>query len=388
MPFKHKIQEKALQRIMKSDMSARLIDGLRDAPNPFEQDEHIVLTGSATSHYMWYRGMQDTYIYKPPSDIDLTLATPPGKERNLDNVPKYMRIMKDTVNHAIEQGGLTIGAELISEYDGKIYAKKTYSADEMRTVLEQDRITDMLAKSGVFVDAIDLPDSVTVRTEIDLLILDNSIINTVGFDDSPDKNSILRREAPSACVAFKMARAMLAHKDPLLFDKPGDYVDVYNTVNSPGYDHDPELLRIMTVIALARQAPTTFSFDYSDLSESGNDPVHLQKSLRAKYNTHFDNNKTQSVLEAWRGVAKDIFPDIEENGAQPLTEREEDFVMNFLNPLSGDPSVNIDIDLLRQSDAAKSVFETYPEMEALVKGSTFSHHRIAFQQISPEVIPV
>ena len=390
MKMKSTINEKALERIMKSDMSAKLIDGLRDAPNLFEEGEHIVLTGSATSHYMWYKGLQDNYIYKPPSDIDLVLATPADKERSLDNVYKYRDAMVQCIDHAITQIGEQPRFGLIAEYDGKKYVNKAYNQEEIRAVLEQPLIQGLLTQSGIDTDNITLPESVSVRTEIDFLILDNSMVNAVGFSntDNQESDALLRRESPTASVAFKIARAMLADYDSV-YQRPADTVDVYNAMLSPGYDNDPALLRIMTIASLARLVPAHFDFEYAPLlSQDDESATTLQRNLRAVYNTHFNRDHALSVLNSWNETTLDIFPDRDEKGAPKLSQEEEDFIFNFLLPQSGNPALNINTELLKSDEDALEAFRSYPELESLLKSSSFSLQRIAFKQIAPDSIPL
>ncbi len=381
-----RIKGEAIDTLLKSHLSSALIDGIRDAQNPFDKGEHIVMTGSANAHYMWYKGLQDNFIYKPPSDIDFTLSIPQENERSIENVSTYRNQMLDMLDASIGAAGAKKTWEGIGEYDGKIYVKRTYSADEIKEIFDSPRMQKILHDAHI--DDIEIPEETTVTTELDMLVLDNAIVEPLMFDNSvSDQNSALRREAPESSIAFKLARAMLADKEDM-FNKPADKVDVHNILQSPDFNYDPATLRIMTVVALSRLANPTFDFSYSPILDKENGAKKLQDGLRGVYNRHFMSNKAMTVMKSWNDLVSEVFPEIDENGAPVLTEAEEDFIYNCIEPYSGDPRRSIKTDLLQKSDSLKSAFDAHPEMKSQIENSTFSHHRIAFRQIAPEIIPI
>ncbi len=381
-----RLRDKSVENFLKGYMSASILDSLMDMQAPFENDEKMVVTGSAITYYLWHKNLSDRYIYKPPSDLDIVLSTPQENEKSISNITKYRNMMQDASRQAVENTGFELAASVAGRYDNSLNIKRTFAPDEIKEILTNTRIAEVLKEHEV--DDFQIDKEFTIPISIDTMVLDNTVLNTQTFDCHPNaEESVLRHQALSASLAFKIARSTLGRGFVQNERRPGDVVDIYNIVNAHGYDHDPALLRVMAVVALAQQLPSAF-----DQQEYTGHLLHrnadeLQEALHKHYGTRFSKSNTQMVVDVWEGIVHDVFPAWEDD--EPiLTKEEDEFIMNFLMPMSGDPRENILPELLQGTKQLREVFNEHDELAQKIRNSTFFQQRVTYRQTASMEIEV
>lgn len=380
-----RLKDGAIKNFLKGHMAASIMDGFMDIPNPFENGEHMVITGSASTYYLWHKGLSENYIYKPPSDLDIILSVPANNKKSHSNVPVYQALMKTAAIDTIRLAHFKDTVAISDRYDTKINASKTFSPDEIQEIIHGSRIKEILDLYELKDVHIDEP--VTASIVVDMMSLDNTIMGTKTFYNHPNaEESMLRRETLSASLAFKIARTTLKEADAG-FQRPGDLVDAFNIMQASGFEYNPTLLRIMTVIALARQVPTGYDFKARGFDRLDQNASEFKNALRHHYNFFTSSQTTQRILDAWDNIANETFPEARKSD-QFLTPSEESFLMNFLMPYSGDPRHSIDTELLKDTPEKRKVFEDRPEMDKNIKNSSFLQQRVTFRQISPQEIEI
>ncbi|MGH1402663.1 MAG: hypothetical protein ACRBDL_00310 [Alphaproteobacteria bacterium] len=381
-----RLRDQSVHNFLKGYMSASILDSLMEAPTPFEDDEKMVVTGSAITYYLWHKGLSEKYLYKPPSDLDVVLSTPKENERSISNITKFRHMMQDASKDAIENAGFELSASIAGRYDNSLNIKRTFTPDEIKDILFNTRIAEVLKDNQI--DNVQIDKEFTTSISMDTMVLDNTVLNTETFPTHPNaEDGMLRYQALSASLAFKVARSTLGRGFEQSQRRPGDVVDIYNIVNAHGYEHDPALLRVMAVVALAQQLPSAF-----DQREYTGHLLHrnaeeLQDALRQHYGTRFSLSNTQMVIDVWEDIVHDVFPAWEDDDPI-LTQEEDEFIMNFLMPMSGDPKENIIPELLQGTTPLKEVFNQHDELAHKIKNSTFFQQRVTYRQTASMEIEV
>ncbi|MGH1456683.1 MAG: hypothetical protein ACRBDI_07870 [Alphaproteobacteria bacterium] len=381
-----RLKEQSIKNFLKGHMSAAIIDSLMDISNPFSNGEKMVFTGSAIPYYLWHKGKSENYIYKPPSDLDMVLSTPLGNERTISNIQKFRNIMSDLTAEAANHAGLNVSFANENRYDNTLMIKGEYSPAQVQEALFGSRIKEILDQYGI--DKVDIKSPITVTTTMDTMVLDNTILNIEKFDCHPNaEESALRYQSLSTSLAFKIARCTLRRGFEQAERRPGDVVDAYNIVNAHGYQHEPALLRIMTVIALALQVPTSFDPNEYTGGLLHRDPAELHEALIGHYKTSFSKASTDKIIKTWEDIVNDVF--LQHSLDAPiLTEQEDEFITKFLMPDSGNPKNCIMPELLQGTKELKDVFNKHDELAEKIKNSTFLQQRISYRQISPSEIAI
>lgn len=381
-----RLKDQSLKLFLRGHLAAETIKGFMDIPNPFEHGEHMVVTGSAATYYNWHNELAQTYAYKPPTDLDLTLSIPPDRKRHTGHVANYRDMMVAATHDAAKQAGFQSHISVPDRYDVRMLVSRTFEPEEVQAVLRHKQIASVLSRQGIRDVQVDQPFKSSLV--IDLLALDPSILKTRTFGGHPNAEaSLLRREDPSASLAFKIARSFLGAYGEKDTPKPGDLIDMFNTLHTDGYVHDPRLLRVMAVVATARQIDGRFDFKTSGHEKIYNDTEHFRRAVEAEYGGKLPVETAEEILQAWRSVAFDTFPEIEQDS--PLFKpHEQAFVMNFAMPYSGDPRNSIVPELLQDTPEGAAVFAEHPEMRDNIKNSTFLQQRVTFRQISPQEIEI
>lgn len=382
-----RIKENSIRNFLKGHMAASLIDTHMDMPNPFQNDEHLVVTGSSIPYYLWHSGQSDDYLYKPPSDIDLVLATPPGQHRSHTNIPIYQQQIESIAKKAAKMAGYSLlSSNSTGRYDRSITVERHFEPDEIQHVINNTRIQEVLDKNDISDLKITRPR--TIQISMDMMVLDNTILPTQAFETHPNaQQSLLRHQSPAASLAFKMARSTLQEENTNLYARPGDFIDMYNIFNAHGYEHDPKLLRVMAVIALAQQVSPSFEpacFTGESLKKNQND---FKESMQSFYGFNFSDYETQKILDFWHSLSEEVFPH-ESSDAPLLSEEEDEFIINFLMPYSGDPKESIRPELLAQNNSLRDVFNKHDTLIERVKNSSFFQQRITFQQDAPYEVEI
>lgn len=381
-----RLKDGVIKNFLKGHMAASIMDGFMDIPNPFKKGEHMVITGSASTYYLWHKGLSKDYIYKPPSDLDIILSVPPENEKSTDNISYYQTMMRKAAIDAIHTAQFDHTITMSDRYDTKINAKKTFTPDEIREIIHGSRIKEILDQYQMKDVPIDKPVSASIV--VDMMSLNNTIMeNKVFYNHPKGEESLLRRETLSASLAFKIARTALKETDAGL-QRPGDLVDMFNTMHAAGFEYNPALLRIMAVIWVASQVPSVgFDFRGHGFDKIRQGVPKFRDDLREHYNFCTSAEATKRVLEAWDSIAYEIFPEARKSD-KFLTPSEENFVLNFLMPLSGSPRESIDTGLLKDTPEKRAAFEKHPEMEENIKSNSFLHQRVTFRQIAPREIEI
>lgn len=381
-----RLKSKSIHNFLKGHMSANILDSFMDRPTPFENGEKMVATGSAITYHLWHKGLSDNYLYKPPSDIDMVLSTPDENERSISNIAKFRKIMQEATYDAVSHAGFEIAASVGGRYDNSHSVKRTFEPDEIEHILLNSRISEVLALHEI--DNIDINEPATVTIPIDTMVLDNTVLDTQVFETHPNaEDSALRYQSLSASLAFKIARSTLGRGFEQNERRPGDIIDIYNLVHAHGYDHDPQLLRVMAVVALAQQLPSAFdSKDYTGelLHRSVDD---MQDALQTRYGTRFSRGNTETAVKLWEDIVHDVFP-VTDESAPLLTNEEDEFIMNFLMPFSGDPRESIVPELLQGNESLRNVFNKHDELAERIKNSTFFQQRITYRQMATTEIEI
>lgn len=381
-----RLKDNSLKLFLRGHLAAEMINGYMDIPNPFENGEHMVVTGSAATYYNWHSGLAQTYAYKPPTDLDLVLAIPPEHKPQPGRVSTYRDMMVAVTHDAAKQAGFQSAVTMPDRYDVRMMVSKTFEPEEIEAVLAQDRIAGVLRRQGLNDIKVDQP--MKSCLVIDLLALDPSIVKTRTFGGHPSAEaSLLRREDPSASLAFKMARSFLGTCGQNDYPKPGDLIDMFNTLHTDGYVSDPQLLRIMTVVATARQIDGQYDFRAHGIDKILGGTERFQRAVEAEYGGRLPFETAEEILQAWRGVAFGTFPELR-LGSALFQPHEQAFVMNFAMPYSGDPRNSIIPELLQETPEGAAVFAEHPEMQANIKNSSFLQQRVSFRQISPQEIDI
>ncbi len=381
-----RLKEQSLKNLLKGHMSAAILDSFMSIDNPFENGEKIVSTGSVIPYYLWQKGKSEEYLYKPPSDMDMVLSSPLHNERKVSNIYKFRKTMFDTTSHAVQQAGFQITHSCENRYDNVMMVQGEYSPDQIQEALFNTRIKEVLQGYGI--DKIDVTSPIHVQTTIDTMVLDNTVLNVNTFDTHPNADeSVLRHQSLSTSLAFKIARCTLRRGFEQTERRPGDVIDAHNIVHAAGYEHEPDLLRIMTVIALALQVPTSFdSHEYTgDLLHRAPDELH--DALKHHYNTPFSKAGVHKVVDTWEEIVNDVFPNHLPD-TPILSAKEDEFITNFLIPDSGHPKHSIVPELLQGSAELKNAFNKHDELASKIKNSTFFQQRISYRQISPTEIEI
>ncbi len=370
---------------MRGHLAAEMVDSFMEIDNPFEKGEHMVVTGSAATYYNWHSGASEVYSYKPPTDLDLILSVPLDVPRNRENISLYQRMMVGTTHAAARHAGFQSAVTMPDRYDTRMMVSKTFTPEEIREALEQERIAGILKQHGMTNPQIDKP--FEAKLVVDMMSLDNTIVKTRTFSSHPNAEaSLLRREDPSASLAFKMARSFLGDhaRD---YPKPGDLIDMFNTLHTDGFTNDPALLRVMTVVAMARQIEGGFDFKTRGIEKISGGVECFRRAVEDEYGSTISPELAQNILESWRDVAFVTFPELKD-GAPIFRPNEKAFVMNFAWPYSDDPSTSIVPELLQETPEGAAVFAEHPEMAENLRHSTFLHQRITSRQIAPQDIEI
>jgi len=380
------LRDKSIHNFLKGYMSASIIDSIMDVPTAFEDNEKMVVTGSAITYYLWHKGLSERYLYKPPSDLDLVLSTPKENERSIGNITKFRHTMQDACKQAVKNTGFQLVAESPSRYDTSLSVKKVFTPDEVTNILLNTRISEVLKEHKI--DDFQIDEDFTVNLSMDMMVLDNTVLDTYVFPNHANaEGSMLRHQALSGSLAFKIARSILEGGFDEHQRRPGDIVDIYNIVNAHGYEHDPALLRVMTVVALARQLSGDFSADDYTSEVLDRNAEELQDALKAYYGTRLSLSSTQMVVDVWEKIVHDIFP-TQADDEPILTNEEDEFIMNFLMPMSGNPRDNIVPELLQGTKKLQNVFNRHDELAYNIRNSTFFQQRVSCRQISPSEVEV
>lgn len=381
-----RLKDSSLKLFLRGHLAAEMIDSFMDIPNPFERGEHMVVTGSAATYYNWHNGLAETYAYKPPTDLDLILSIPQNKKRSQGRVSTYRDMMIGATQAAAQKAGFLSAVTLPDKYDVRMMVKKTFEPEEIHAVLGQERIASVLEQQGIAGVEIERP--LESHLVVDLLTLDPSMLKTRTFGGHPNsESSLLRREDPSASLAFKMARSFLGKGGQQDYPKPGDLIDMFNTLHTDGYVHDPRLLRVMAVVATALQVDGQFDFRTRGIEKIAGGVECFQRAVKNEYGGSLDARTAEDILQAWRKVSYETFPELQRE--EPFLRPDETaFVMNFALPASGDPRCSIVPDLLKKSPEGAAVFAEHPEMSDNIRNSTFMQQRVSFMQISPQEIEI
>ncbi len=381
-----RLKPQSIQNFLKGHMSAAILDSFMEIENPFKHGEKIVSTGSVIPYYLWHKGKSDNYLYKPPSDLDMVLSTPLGNKRKASNITKFRKSMFDASSHAIEHAGFKITHANENRYDNTLMICAEYSPDQVQDALFNSRIKEILEQHDI--NRVDITTPINVSTSIDTMVLDNTVLNIEKFDCHPNADdSVLRHQSLSTSLAFKIARCTLRRGFEQAERRPGDVVDAHNIFNASSYEHEPDLLRIMTVVALALQVPTSFDPDQYTGDLLHRAPDELFEALQQHYKTPFSRASTDKIIKTWEGIVNDVFP-LHSDGEPILTAQEDEFIMNFLMPESGHPKESIIPELLQGTTELKSVFNKHDELASKIKNSTFFQQRVSYRQISQSEIEI
>lgn len=381
-----RLKQDRIVNMLKGHMSASIIDSLMVQENPFDQDEKLVSTGSVIPYYLWHKGLSEEYIYKPPSDLDFVLSSPIEKERTVANITKYRQQMYDIIEGAVEHSGFTVHASNGNRYDNTLSIVGTYTPDQVQEALFESRLKDVLSEYGI--EHLNIKDDITVKTNIDTMVLDNTVLEPNIFASHPNaQDSCLRHQALSTSIAFKIARCTLRRGFEQINTRPGDVIDAHNILNAYGYEHDPDLIHVMCVVALALQVPEQFDASHYVGRLLHRDPEELHTALEQHYRTRFSKSSTLKAIASWEQLVNDVFPN-HRYDAPMLDDNEERFIMNFLMPYSGAPKESIVPELLQSQDALKCAFNKNNELGPRIKNSSFFQQRVSYHQISPLEIEV
>lgn len=383
-----RLKDHALKKFLRGHIAAEMMKSYMDIPNPFSNGENMVVTGSSTTYYNWHFGLSDVYAYKPPTDLDLVLSVPPERERSTDNIRPYRNMMLDATSAAAENSGFESTVTMRDQYDARILVTKTFEPEEVKAILGQQRIAGVLLQMGVNdLNDLKVDSPIASQIPVDLLALNPGVLKTRTFGAHPNaETGLLRREDPSASMAFKMARSFLGKHRESDYPKPGDLIDMFNTLHTDGYVHDPKLLRVIAVVSTALQVDGQFDFKTRGLNRisGGTDP--FREAVREAYGSRIDKKAAESILQTWQRVAREAFPEIAQGKEDIFKPQEVDFIMNFSVPQSGEPSNSIAPELLEQTPEGQEAFRAHPEMKDNIKNSTFMQQRVTFMQISPQEI--
>lgn len=353
--------------------------------NPFEKGEHMVVTGSAATYYNWHSGVSETYTYKPPTDLDLILSVPLDIPRSRANISRYQQMMVGAAHAAARHAGFQSAVTMPDRYDTRMMVSKTFEPEEILEALSQERIGGVLKQHGITNLQIDKP--FEAKLVVDMMSLDNTIVRTRTFGSHPNAEaSLLRREDPGASLAFKMARSFMGDhaRD---YPKPGDLIDMFNTLHTDGFTNDPRLIRVMTVVAMARQIDGGFDFKTRGIEKISGGAEYFRRAVQNEYGSPLSPELAQTILDSWRDVAFVTFPELKD-GVPIFKPNEQAFVMNFAWPYSDDPSNSIVPELLQETPEGAAVFSEHPEMASNLKHSTFLQQRISARQIAPQDIEI
>lgn len=369
-----------VKNLLKGHMSAKLLDSFAEVENPFTNGEKMIVTGSSVPYYFWQKGLSQNYLYKPPSDVDFVLSVPDENERKISHISQFRDQMYTASREAIDIAGFEPAHSNKDRYENIMSVRAAYTPEQAQEAIFGTRIKEVLDIYGITELEITAP--VEVSTNMDTMVLDNTVLEAKQFTtDTLSHTSLIGHQSLTSSLGFKIARNTLRRAFDQNQTRPGDIIDAHNIFHCHGYEHDPDLLHVMTVVALAHQAPTSFEGpEYTgDLLHRNIDELH--ESLTRHYGTHFSKQTTATAIDTWNILVNDSFPS-HKAGVPILTNSEEDFIFNFLSPYSGDPQESIQPDLLQYNDALRSVFNQNSDLANKIKSCSFFQQRISYRQIS------